>query len=423
MPVSLFSAPLEQITADDVTAFLDEDVEEGLRLDYKEVDRNLRGVPDSIVKEVVAFANTYGGLIIVGVGVDKRTNRPTTRDGVALLAKSGLEEQVTSLCYSGIVPPVVPDIRVCPFKAADGSDRVFVILRVQPSTTVHATRDNAVLVRAGSECRNADLRTLRVLFEREQQREQVAERLRRSVWKGHLTTRMRFWDFEGGPWKQGGERIYIEFVPLDAVTDLLPFENSMPGIDALDQHINNKLRYLAWKGTQGNKVMQWCGDPLPLQRGLGFLSRWHPVHIDPVPVSALYFDRSGGIALDLVARGFTSVKNQQVPQNKDTAVFFLFEAIVELSDFLCGLLRLCGYSGRIETWAWAANDLGQGLPEVDVLDHYGEATFSLLDPKKDRSLKLGGMVNRITRTWWQHTLKLDDFINTHSHVFIHEEPF
>lgn len=423
MPVSLFTAPIGEITADDVNAFLDGKIEEGVRLDYKEAEKNQHGVPKSITNEVVAFSNTYGGLIIVGVGVDRSTNRPTTREGVILLSRASLEEQVTSFCYGNIVPPVVPEIRVCPFKAADGSDRAFVVLRVQPSPTVHATRENAVLVRAGSENPNADLRTLLLLFERQQQQEKLVEQTRAIAWRGHLSTRKFLQNDEVEPWKPGDDRIYIEFIPLDKATDLLPFESTFPGMDTLDHIIGDTLSTLAWKGTQGNKVMKKCGEPLPLQRGLGFISHWYKPHIDPVPASALYFDRSGSMAFDLVERGFTSRKNQQIAQNKDSDVYFLFAAIVEMSDVLCGLLRMNGYSGRIETRTWATNVLGRTLPATENLEHYGEATFSLLDPKKDRSMKLGVMVNRLTRTWWKHTVKLDDFINTYSPTFVQEEPF
>ncbi len=40
MPTSLFTAPMEQITAGDVNTFLDEELEEGPRLEYKQADPN-----------------------------------------------------------------------------------------------------------------------------------------------------------------------------------------------------------------------------------------------------------------------------------------------------------------------------------------------------------------------------------------------
>lgn len=429
MPGSLFTTPIEQITTADVNEFLQDEREEGPRLDYKVADRK-KIIPEDMIEVVCAFANTYGGLLILGVADDDVTKCPILpAEGVPFGKGLDLEERITSRCFDAIVPPLAPEVRVCSFKsdpALPEDDKAFIVVRVQPSPAApHAItrRDNRVYVRVGSECRNADLMTLRFLFERQQQREQLVEQTRAIVWRGHLSTRQLLPKSEVEPWKPGDDRIYVEFIPLDAVTDLLPFEGTFPGMDSLDLHISNKLHYLAWRGKQGNKVMQECGEPLPLQRGVGFLSRWHALQVDPVPASALYFDRSGGMALDFVERGFLLRKNQQVPPNKDDDFFFFFAAIVEMSEFLCGLLRTCGYSGRIETRAWATNVLGRTLPAIQNMDHYGEATFSLLDPKKDRSMKLGVMVNRLTRTWWKHTVKLDDFINKYSPTFVQEEPF
>src|SRR5260370_32056158 len=173
MSVSLFTTPLGTITADDVQAFLDIDLEEGTRLDYKEAEKNSNGPPSKMIDVIVAFANTQGGLLVLGVEADKRTNRPIKREGLTLLRRGSLEEAITSRCYSAIIPPLSPEIGVCPFKSdvsLAAEDRAFVVIRVQPSATIHSTNDNRVLVRVNSECQNADLMTLRYLLEREQKR-------------------------------------------------------------------------------------------------------------------------------------------------------------------------------------------------------------------------------------------------------------
>ncbi len=99
MPPSLFTAPMEQITADDVNTFLDEELEEGPRLDYKQADPT-HLIPQDVVDVICAFANTYGGLLILGVKADQTTNRPIERKGLPLVKDSkpvkNLEERITS---------------------------------------------------------------------------------------------------------------------------------------------------------------------------------------------------------------------------------------------------------------------------------------------------------------------------------------
>jgi predicted HTH transcriptional regulator len=136
MPASLFTVPIGEITADDVNAFLDSDLEEGPRLDYKEADP-AKVIPEDSVEVVCAFANTYGGLLILGVKADQITNRPILRDGLPLI--KGLEERITSRCYDAIVPPISPEVKVCPFKsdpALPSEDKAFVVVRVSPSPAV-----------------------------------------------------------------------------------------------------------------------------------------------------------------------------------------------------------------------------------------------------------------------------------------------
>jgi predicted HTH transcriptional regulator len=85
MAISLFTDPLDRVTVNDVQAFLDLDIEEGQRLDYKAFDStNRSGIPETVYRAACAFANTYGGLIIIGVAVDEKTNRPAKREGIPL---------------------------------------------------------------------------------------------------------------------------------------------------------------------------------------------------------------------------------------------------------------------------------------------------------------------------------------------------
>ncbi|NYD51943.1 hypothetical protein BJY14_007926 [Actinomadura luteofluorescens] len=74
----------------------------------------------SIAKAVAALANTYGGLVLVGVTDDRRVT------GV----KEKTLERVSEHCHGAIEPPWVPEI--VPVLMDDGSGRYVLVIRVVP---------------------------------------------------------------------------------------------------------------------------------------------------------------------------------------------------------------------------------------------------------------------------------------------------
>jgi len=232
MALDLFTAPLDTVTATDVIDFLSrvEVNEEGPRLDYKAADSS-GGIPhDSTIKVIVAFANTYGGALILGVEADRTTNRPVRWEGVQL--RKGLEETVTAMCSSSIFPPVIPEVHVYPFKsdpALPTDDKAFVIVRVAPSLAApHADKENHFFVRVNSQCRLADLPTFKFLLNRQQQHAEMAAQLVKSVRERGASIRQRFRPeldtHLRQRWGPGFPRIYFELIPLDSPTDLLSFD-------------------------------------------------------------------------------------------------------------------------------------------------------------------------------------------------------
>lgn len=74
---NLLAKNIHDITYNDVVAFCQQQVIEGVQLDYKET------LPKDLAKQFAAFSNTKGGLIIIGVGEDKKTGLPATWNGLA----------------------------------------------------------------------------------------------------------------------------------------------------------------------------------------------------------------------------------------------------------------------------------------------------------------------------------------------------
>lgn len=99
-PMSLWIKSLDTVTYSDVEAFCvaTPRPREGLRLDFKQA------IPTELARLIAAFANTSGGMIILGVKGDPKNEPEWPAAGLTL--KPGLLEQITQAAQQAIFPPV-----------------------------------------------------------------------------------------------------------------------------------------------------------------------------------------------------------------------------------------------------------------------------------------------------------------------------
>jgi hypothetical protein len=98
--MSLWHKSVSDLAFADIDAFCRTKQREGIRLDYK-VDQ-----PTDLAKLIAAFANTLGGLIVLGVEADKTTNQPVWPPQKGMPNKPGIDEAVTAIARDAIYPPV-----------------------------------------------------------------------------------------------------------------------------------------------------------------------------------------------------------------------------------------------------------------------------------------------------------------------------
>ena len=133
--VNLWTKAITEVSYDDVQAFCAENLPEGTRLDYKaEFAKELE-------KLLCAFANPYGGLILVGVDSDKNTDTPLwPPKGISLVP--GLELTVQQKAADAVYPPVPVQVSR-PLPIPGKSDRVLLVIRIDPSPEApHAIEKN-----------------------------------------------------------------------------------------------------------------------------------------------------------------------------------------------------------------------------------------------------------------------------------------
>jgi hypothetical protein len=141
--MSLWYKNLENITFGDVESFCLQMNPEGYRLDYK------GEWPNDLSKLVSAFANTLGGLILLGVAADKKNNVPIWPPQ-GLASTIGIQERIIASCRDQIYPPIRPLISpVLPNPHAAGID--VVVIRVDESPEAPHAVKGKVYERTGNQ--------------------------------------------------------------------------------------------------------------------------------------------------------------------------------------------------------------------------------------------------------------------------------
>ena len=168
----MFTKPIDEITFEDVKSFCDVWAE-GVRVEYK---KEIRHIP----KIVSSFANTHGGIFLIGVEADQTNNMPICPiEGIP--KDSGIEERIQQSALIGIYPGIIPEIKLVD---VPNSNNVVVIVRVDESLQApHAIKDvTQVYIRVGSitqpyEYKHANMDNIAYMFKRREDSQGVARQI------------------------------------------------------------------------------------------------------------------------------------------------------------------------------------------------------------------------------------------------------
>lgn len=171
--MSIFTKPISQLTASDLNDLLAEKAVENLRLEFKLQTPD----KDETLKKVSAFANTYGGLMVVGAEADSADGRIQGLPGVDPVR--GYKQKVVQWCFDAATPPLTVGVSD-PIAAPAGDGRVCYVISVPESDLAphFLNGRKGVYVRTDEfsgrfEARLADERELAHLLDR---RKLIAER-------------------------------------------------------------------------------------------------------------------------------------------------------------------------------------------------------------------------------------------------------
>ncbi len=129
----MFGKSIFDLSFDDIVRFCEAGHSEGLTLDYKLADSK------SIAKVACAFANTFGGVILVGV--EESNEKPKAPfDGIPNI--ENIKNSVVDTILSSIYPSVIPRVHVA---ANATTDKGFLIVEIDRSiSSPHAYENNRI---------------------------------------------------------------------------------------------------------------------------------------------------------------------------------------------------------------------------------------------------------------------------------------
>ncbi|WP_189269790.1 AlbA family DNA-binding domain-containing protein [Streptomyces fuscichromogenes] len=246
--LSLLHAAPSEFTIERVRALVNQVGPEAPTVEYKEQ------MADTVARGVAALANTYGGLLLIGV-----TDRTRDLKGV----KEKTVDYVADHCYAKIEPPWVPEI--IPVPMDDDSGRYVLVLRVVPGQHPSPLLVGGIAyVRDHSTTHPADWQRLKQLFGEPESAQELAWNLQAPPQGGQdedfvIRTGLNFPVSREALWRPLSER------SIDAFADAL--NNS---------RLNSLLRRMsmgpAWSGglypfhregfNRSRDVrLQWSGAP------------------------------------------------------------------------------------------------------------------------------------------------------------------
>src|ERR1700730_4960421 len=119
---------------------------EGVRVEYKSAfDANVR---DKLPKVISSFANSQGGVLIVGVNTTNGVPQPPF-EGFASQPREEYPLTVENICLRNIHPPVLPRTQIV---ESDVAGKVFLVIEIDESAEAPHAIENSkrVYVRTGN---------------------------------------------------------------------------------------------------------------------------------------------------------------------------------------------------------------------------------------------------------------------------------
>ncbi|WP_371423274.1 helix-turn-helix domain-containing protein [Tardiphaga sp.] len=179
MTGDIFTKPITHITFSDISELVERETEEGVRLEFKRslstndgrpdrwmVDQKSVGnaARDDIAKEIVAFANAYGGVLILGVEESDDTPRRAKAIFEPYIPRvSDCAERLEQALRSIVDPPLL-SLEVRGVEAEDGNGVIVLRVGSSPSAPHGVGRPPSAFVRRSASSEPLTMRDMQSMF-------------------------------------------------------------------------------------------------------------------------------------------------------------------------------------------------------------------------------------------------------------------
>ena len=124
--MSIYATPISQLKTSDLAELLQEQAVENTRLEFK------REVPekDETLKKLSSFANTFGGLVVIGAAAQSKDGRIESLPGVDEVP--GYKQKIVDWCFKECSPPITVDVSG-PIPTPSNNGKVCYVISVEES--------------------------------------------------------------------------------------------------------------------------------------------------------------------------------------------------------------------------------------------------------------------------------------------------
>jgi len=168
----MFAKPLNQVTLDDINKLIAElHFKENERIEYKRtlpdngkrIDPWIRGenkigdiAVEKLVAEVIAFANTHGGTLIIGI--QENNERPPRPDKIIPLSRCHELDQRLIHSITDSIEPGLPSIQSKVIDTdTDGNGIILIHVERSESAPHRSTKDKQCYMRAQDRCKSMSM--------------------------------------------------------------------------------------------------------------------------------------------------------------------------------------------------------------------------------------------------------------------------
>ncbi len=173
--------PFQDVTFEDVQTFCEQGLPEGTQIDYK---REMPQKPEDLAKPIAAFANTSGGLILIGVDEAEDNFPKLPLEGFE--KGRGTTERIFQICRDSIYPSILPELSKV-VDVPNSPDKQLLVIRIDQSPEApHAiTNSTKVYIRTGNVSKPEELGDI-IRIESLFKQRRVAEEKRDAITKRFL---------------------------------------------------------------------------------------------------------------------------------------------------------------------------------------------------------------------------------------------